>query len=58
MSLDINFEYLNGINDLQELYAVEKVVRLEKGQLNMIENHIKRCITRLKDSSKNKEPIN
>lgn len=49
MSLDISFEYLNTIDTLDELYRVEKVVHLEKGQLSQLEAQIRCVKKRLKN---------
>lgn len=49
MSLDISFEYLNTIDTLDELYRVEKVIHLEKGQLGQLEAQIRCVKKRLKN---------
>lgn len=47
MSLDISFEYLNTITDIDELNDIKKIIRLEKGQLSSLENQVTRAEHRL-----------
>jgi len=49
MSLDISFEYLNTIDDLDELYRIEKVIHLEKGQLSQLDAQVRCVKKRLKN---------
>ena len=53
MSLDISFEYINTIDTLDELYRVEKVIQLERGQLTQLDNQI-RCVKKRLKELKNK----
>ena len=47
MTLDISFEYLTAIDDLDELNDIKKIIRLEKGQLSSLENQVTRVENRL-----------
>lgn len=47
MSLDISFEYLNTVDDIDELNDIKKIIRLEKGQLSSLENQVTRAENRL-----------
>lgn len=52
MALDISFEYINGVDNVQELNDLKKIIRLEKGQLSSLENQVTRAEVRLKNNIK------
>jgi len=49
MALEISFEYLTTIDDLDELNDIKKIIRLEKGQLSSLENQVMRVEHRLNE---------